>query len=189
MILTIHVYGNRKFLKMSFYSILHLANVLSEKRCFIRICKVSYMYLYTFIYTLYTWIYLCTIRYKLQKKRVKEVKRSQSLGHLWGEVNDLYLFEQIWKLCIKLKRSDFILRENVLVSTMFGIAIGCPGENPITEYKKRLLLRCIHHFKSDVINNMDHLRILGTEPVILVIPKSARTSWNQKGWGNKPSIL
>ena len=28
----------------------------------------------------------------------------------------------------------------------------------------RLLLRCIHHFKSDYINNMDHMRILGTEP-------------------------
>ena len=28
----------------------------------------------------------------------------------------------------------------------------CPWLN----YKKRLLLRCIHHFKSDLINNMDH---------------------------------
>ena len=25
--------------------------------------------------------------------------------------------------------------------------------------KKRLLLRCKHHFKSDLINNMDHMRI------------------------------
>ena len=25
------------------------------------------------------------------------------------------------------------------------------------------LLRCIHHFKSDLINNMGHVRILGTE--------------------------
>ena len=32
------------------------------------------------------------------------------------------------------------------------------------EYEKRLLLRCIHHFKSDLINNMDHMRISGTEP-------------------------
>ena len=31
------------------------------------------------------------------------------------------------------------------------------------QYKKRLLLRCIHHFKSDLINNMDHMRILGTQ--------------------------
>ena len=29
--------------------------------------------------------------------------------------------------------------------------------------KKRLLLRCIHHFKSDLINEMDHMRILGTD--------------------------
>ena len=31
------------------------------------------------------------------------------------------------------------------------------------KYEKRLLLRCIHHFKSDLINNMDHMRISGTE--------------------------
>ena len=30
------------------------------------------------------------------------------------------------------------------------------------KYKKRLLPRCIHHFKSDLINNMDHMRISGT---------------------------
>ena len=32
------------------------------------------------------------------------------------------------------------------------------------KYYKRLLLRCIHHFKSDLINNTDHMRISGTEP-------------------------
>ena len=29
----------------------------------------------------------------------------------------------------------------------------------IIKHKKRLLLRCIHHFKSDLINNMDYMRI------------------------------
>ena len=29
------------------------------------------------------------------------------------------------------------------------------------EYEKRLLLICIHHFDSDVINNMDHMCISG----------------------------
>ena len=55
-------------------------------------------------------------------------------------------------------------------------------------YEKRLLLRCIHHFNSDLINNMDHMRISGTEPssVILiakqgslkveVMPKRAKSS-------------
>ena len=37
------------------------------------------------------------------------------------------------------------------------------------KYKKRLLLRCIHHFKSDLINNMDHMRISGTEPSSVVL--------------------
>ena len=32
----------------------------------------------------------------------------------------------------------------------------------LLEYEKILLLICIHHFDSDVINNMDHMRISGT---------------------------
>ena len=37
-------------------------------------------------------------------------------------------------------------------------------------YQKRLLLRCLHHFISDSINNMDHMRISGieTSSVILI---------------------
>ena len=35
--------------------------------------------------------------------------------------------------------------------------------------KKRLLLRCIHHFKADLINNMDHMRISGTEPSSVIL--------------------
>ena len=34
------------------------------------------------------------------------------------------------------------------------------------EYKKKLLLRCIHHFNSDLIYNMDHMRISGTETLV-----------------------
>ena len=33
----------------------------------------------------------------------------------------------------------------------------------LPKYKTRLLLRCIYHFKSDLINYMDHVRISGTE--------------------------
>ena len=36
--------------------------------------------------------------------------------------------------------------------------------------KKRLVLRCIHHFKSDLIDdNMDHMRISGTEPSSVIL--------------------
>ena len=38
--------------------------------------------------------------------------------------------------------------------------------------KKRLLLRCIHHFKSDIINDMDHMRISGTEPSSVILSKT-----------------
>ena len=33
------------------------------------------------------------------------------------------------------------------------------------KYKKRLLPRYIHHFKSDLIYNIDHMHISGTEPL------------------------
>ena len=37
------------------------------------------------------------------------------------------------------------------------------------KYKKRLLLRCIHHFKSDLINSMDHMSISGNEPSSVIL--------------------
>ena len=37
------------------------------------------------------------------------------------------------------------------------------------KYKKRLLLSCIHHFKSHLINNMDHIRISGNEPSSVIL--------------------
>ena len=35
------------------------------------------------------------------------------------------------------------------------------------KYKKRS--RCIHHFKSDFIHNMEHMRISGTEPSSVIL--------------------
>ena len=40
------------------------------------------------------------------------------------------------------------------------------------EYKKRHLLRCIRHFISDLINNMDHMRISGTEPSSVILSQT-----------------
>ena len=37
------------------------------------------------------------------------------------------------------------------------------------QYKKRISIRYIDHFKSDLINNMDHLRILGNEPSSMIL--------------------
>ena len=39
----------------------------------------------------------------------------------------------------------------------------------LKKYKKRLLRRCIHHFKSDLIDNMEHMRILGTKPSSVIL--------------------
>ena len=39
-------------------------------------------------------------------------------------------------------------------------------------FKKRLLLRCIHHFESDLTYNMDHIRISGTEPSSVILSQT-----------------
>ena len=40
------------------------------------------------------------------------------------------------------------------------------------KYKKRLRLRCIYNFESDLIYNMDHMRISGTEPSSVILSKT-----------------
>ena len=51
---------------------------------------------------------------------------------------------------------------------------------PYIKYKKRLLLRCIHHFKVDLINNMDDMRISGTEPSSVILSQKRTGGWFQK---------
>ena len=41
--------------------------------------------------------------------------------------------------------------------------------NEQLKYKKRHLLRCIHTFKSDLINNMDHMLNSDTEPSSVIL--------------------
>ena len=41
------------------------------------------------------------------------------------------------------------------------------------KYKKRLLLRCIHHFKSDLIYIMDHMRISGDESSLVILSQKS----------------
>ena len=38
--------------------------------------------------------------------------------------------------------------------------------------EKRLLLRCIHNFISDLIYNMDHMRISGIEPSSVILSQT-----------------
>ena len=86
-------------------------------------------------------------------------------------------------------------RENIWGSTI--------GKVWLESNMKRLLLRCIHQFNSDLNNNMDFMRISGTEPSSVILSqtkyvvskvekwctKSAETSLSQKGWWNKPTKL
>ena len=45
------------------------------------------------------------------------------------------------------------------------------------KYNKRRLLRCVRHFKSDLINNMDHISISGNELSWVIL---SQTKWFQK---------
>ena len=60
------------------------------------------------------------------------------------------------------KKKPFVFWSNVKVT--FNSVL-----NHILNYKKRLLLRCIHHFISDSINNVDHMSISGTEPSSVIL--------------------
>ena len=40
--------------------------------------------------------------------------------------------------------------------------------------KKSFLLRCIHHFESDLINNIDHMRIFCTEPSSVILSQKMK---------------
>ena len=68
------------------------------------------------------------------------------------------------KGCMK-KCCCFWYHFEVNILTRFGIFC-------LYKILKRLLLRCIHHFKSDLINNMDHMRISGTEPSSVILSQT-----------------
>ena len=40
------------------------------------------------------------------------------------------------------------------------------------KYQKRILLRRMHHFLSDLINNMDYMHISGTKPSSVILSKT-----------------
>ena len=48
----------------------------------------------------------------------------------------------------------------------------------MSNFKTRLsfanLLRCIHHFKSDLIDNMDNMHISGTEPSSVILSQTKK---------------
>ena len=50
-----------------------------------------------------------------------------------------------------------------------GLITSFSSVHLLTLYIKRLLPRCIHHFNSDLINNMDHMRISGIEPSSVIL--------------------
>ena len=52
--------------------------------------------------------------------------------------------------------------------------------NGTKQYKKILLLSCTHHFKSDSINNMDHMCISGSQPSSVILCQTMLKSDAQK---------
>ena len=60
----------------------------------------------------------------------------------------------------------FLGAEYISICYIYGIFLLKQSHD--CKYSKILLLRCIHHFKSDLINNMGHMRILDSEPSCLL---------------------
>ena len=48
----------------------------------------------------------------------------------------------------------------------------------VLKYKKRLPLRCIHQFNSDLIKSMDHMCISGTEPSSVLLANKLNFCYN-----------
>ena len=63
----------------------------------------------------------------------------------------------------------FVANESNKYRLTLGVYSGNAGK-----YQKRLLLRWIHHFKSDLINNMDNMRISDTEPSLVIRNKTKK---------------
>ena len=83
-----------------------------------------------------------------------------------------------YTLCLLLL--DRIGRKKLHASCMIGGGIACilttfPAfylSKCEWIYSKRLLLRCLHYFKTDLINNMDHMRISGNEPSSVILSQT-----------------
>ena len=65
---------------------------------------------------------------------------------------------EIYLLCTSIHYIAFMIRMSALLHVK---AIFFFAKN--VKYKMKFLLRLIHHFKTDLINNMDHMRISGTD--------------------------
>ena len=52
-------------------------------------------------------------------------------------------------------------KRNYVIKTVAKLV---KSDNSTISNTKKLLLRCIHHFKSDLINNVDCFRISGIKP-------------------------
>ena len=57
--------------------------------------------------------------------------------------------------------------DGTMAALLYPLRNALRGDN-----KKRLLLSCKHHFKSDLINNMDHMRISGNEPPSVILSQT-----------------
>ena len=86
------------------------------------------------------------------------------------------IFEKSWKIIERLRKmvSTIVMqvpkRDGTRCQEKW--AFSASGMPYPLQYKKRLLPRCIHHFISDLINNMDHMRISGTEPSSVILSQT-----------------
>ena len=130
--------------------------------------------------SVYTFIMEVTPPCNLEAKKVDNLtffsniwqNRESTEGYvIYGNTNMCFC-------CIKRKgkRSDSVLWQKPLHRQKNSKSNVTTQKTPpprFNLYKKRLLLRCIHHFYTDFINNMDHMRISGTEPSSVILSQKS----------------
>ena len=86
--------------------------------------------------------------------------------------------QAFWKYCLKQYmplpaptniKEALLLQKQIKLNYICLKSISQKRAEKSSEIQKETLPRCIHHFKSDLINNMDHMRISGTEPSSVVL--------------------
>ena len=61
---------------------------------------------------------------------------------------------------------------NIQLERQLQLKATLTAESIPLKYEKRLVLRWIHHFKPNLINNMDHIRISGIEPSSVILSQT-----------------
>ena len=131
--------------------------------CFVRLFRISHSYsrLFQFngikqlVFLAYRWWRYSLITYILVFSLNIAPKTKDTL------INIITTSKRSWHKCLSVRGTCVMY---FVVSGTDRKSVGTLLSSVFLKDDKRLLLRFIHHLRSDCVNNMDHMRISGTEP-------------------------